>query len=75
VTNQNVVVAVVFSTGKNGATGPGGIDETANVNGDPVFVFHTPAARGAANGEFDDYVVWIPVGEFYGRLISAGVLP
>jgi type II secretory pathway pseudopilin PulG len=75
VTNLNVVVAIVFSVGKNGALGAAGTDEAANVNGDPVFVFHTPAPQGAANGEFDDYLVWIPVGEFYGRLISAGVLP
>jgi type II secretory pathway pseudopilin PulG len=75
VTNQNVVVAIVSSVGKNGATGSGGIDEAANINGDPVFVFHPPVAPGAPNGEFDDYLVWIPVGEFYGRLISAGVLP
>jgi type II secretory pathway pseudopilin PulG len=74
-TNQNLVVAIVFSVGKNGALPAGGIDEAANLNGDPVFVFHPPTPRGAANGEFDDYVVWIPAGEFYGRLISAGVLP
>ena len=38
VTNQNIVVAIVFSTGKNGSVGSGGIDEAANVNGDRVFV-------------------------------------
>jgi len=84
VTNQNIVAAVVWSQGKNFATvGTGGSDEGANnktrlptvQNNHPVFVFHTPAPAGAANGEFDDYLVWIPVGELYGRLISAGVLP
>jgi type II secretory pathway pseudopilin PulG len=72
---QGVVVAIVFSTGKNGATGGTGIDEAANLNGDRVFVYHTPTTTETANGEFDDQFLWITTGEFYGRLISAGVLP
>lgn len=74
-TNQTAVVALVFSVGKNGAAGGGGLDETANLDGDPVFVWHTPTPAGAANGEFDDQMVWIPVGELYAKLIAAGVLP
>ena len=72
---QNLIVAIVLSTGKNGAIGGGGIDEAANLNGDQVFVFHVPAPSGAANGEFDDQFTWITVGELYGKLIAAGVLP
>lgn len=75
VTNQTTLVAIVFSTGKNGATGAGGIDEAANLNGDRVFVWHTPTPVGATNGEFDDQITWITAGEFYGKLISAGLLP
>jgi prepilin-type N-terminal cleavage/methylation domain-containing protein len=75
VMTQKLVAAIAFSTGKNGATGSGGIDEAANVDGDRVFVWHTPAPVGAANGEFDDQMAWITVGELYGRLIAAGVLP
>jgi prepilin-type N-terminal cleavage/methylation domain-containing protein len=74
-TPNKPVVAVLFSTGKNGALGSGGIDEAANVNGDQVFVWHVPAPVGATNGEFDDQLMWITVGELYGKLISAGVLP
>jgi len=79
-TNQNIVVAAVYSVGKNfSVLGTGGADEAANTNtagaNDPVFVFHTPAPAGAAGGEFDDYLVWITVGELYGRLIAAGKLP
>jgi type II secretory pathway pseudopilin PulG len=74
-TNQSTVVALVFSTGKNGAIGGGGIDEAANTNGDRVFVWHTPAPMGAAGGEFDDQMTWIAVGELYGKLIAAGILP
>jgi prepilin-type N-terminal cleavage/methylation domain-containing protein len=76
---QSLVVAIVFSTGKNGATGGTGADEFANLNGagnvNPVFVFHTPAPSNAANGEFDDQFTWITVGELYNKLISAGKLP
>lgn len=76
VTNQNVVVAIIFSTGKNGAFPCATCtDEAANTNGDQVFVFHTPAPTGAAGGEFDDQFTWLTVGELYGKLIAAGVLP
>lgn len=75
VMTKNLVVAVIFSTGKNGASGSAGIDEAANLDGDPIFVSHTPAPTSATNGEFDDQLTWITVGELYGRLVSAGVLP
>jgi prepilin-type N-terminal cleavage/methylation domain-containing protein len=72
---MDIVVAILFSTGKNGTTGGTGTDESANLNGDRVFVWHTPTPSTAANGEFDDQFTWITTGEFYGRLIAAGVLP
>jgi prepilin-type N-terminal cleavage/methylation domain-containing protein len=74
VTNQNTVVAVVFSTGKNGAAG-GGANEARNLDGNPLFVSRAPDPPSAAGGEFDDLLVWIPVGVLYGRLVAAGVLP
>src|SRR5205085_1455782 len=78
--SQSLVVAIVFSTGKNGATtGGSGADEAKNLDGagnaDPVFVYHTPTPSGFATGEFDDQFTWITVGELYGRLIAGGVLP
>lgn len=75
VTNQNVVVAVVFSTGKNGATGGTGTNEARNLDANALFVSRPPDPAGAAGGEFDDMMVWIPVGLLYGRMIAAGVLP
>jgi prepilin-type N-terminal cleavage/methylation domain-containing protein len=71
VMTQNLVVAIVFSTGKNFATNTAGNgpDEVANLNGDRVFVFHTPAP------DYDDQMVWLAVGELYGRMIAGGVLP
>ena len=79
--SQTLVTAIIFSTGKNGgtATGGTGADEAANLDGagatNPIFVFHTPTPSTATNGEFDDQFTWISVGELYGKLISAGVLP
>jgi prepilin-type N-terminal cleavage/methylation domain-containing protein len=77
--SQNLVVAIVFATGKNGTTTGGtGADEMANVNSlgiDPVFVYHTPMPADVANGEFDDQFTWITAGELYSKLIAAGVLP
>jgi prepilin-type N-terminal cleavage/methylation domain-containing protein len=75
VTNQNAVVAVVFSTGKNGATGGTGTNEARNLDGNQLFVSRRPDPVGATGGEFDDIVAWIPVGMLYNRMISAGVLP
>jgi type II secretory pathway pseudopilin PulG len=74
-TNQDTIVAIIFSTGKNGASGSAGIDEAANLNGDRVFVWHTPTPAGATNGEFDDQMTWIAVGELYGRMVAGGLLP
>lgn len=76
---KNLVVAIIFSTGKNGSTGGSGIDEAANLNGagntDPVFVYHTPTPSTSAGGEFDDQFIWITVGELYNKMIAAGLLP
>jgi len=81
--NLGTVVAVIFSTGKNyasaqtaaAATAAGKADEAANLDGNTVYISHVPAPSTAAGGEYDDMMVWIPVGLFYGRLASAGVLP
>lgn len=75
VTNQNTVVAIIFSTGKNGATGGTGTNEARNLDGNALFVSRVPDPSGATGGEFDDLLVWIPVGVLYGKLIAAGVLP
>src|SRR4051812_29002547 len=64
--STGLVVAVIFSTGKNGAAGSSGTDELENINGDALFVFHTPTPNSSANGEFDDQLTWITHGEFYG---------
>ena len=75
VTNQNLLVAIVFSTGKNGTTGGTGINEARNLDSNALFVSRSPDPAGASGGEFDDQMLWIPVGELYGKLIAAGLLP
>jgi prepilin-type N-terminal cleavage/methylation domain-containing protein len=76
VTNQRLVVALVFSTGKNGATGGGtGSNEARNLDNNALFVSRPPDPAGAAGGEFDDQMTWITAGELYARLIAAGLLP
>ena len=79
---QSLVVAIVFSTGKNGSINAAGAgaDEQANLNGagsaDPVFVYHArQPADAVSGGEFDDQFTWITVGELMGRLVMAGRLP
>jgi prepilin-type N-terminal cleavage/methylation domain-containing protein len=83
VTNNGAVVAIVFSPGKNfpvtqsagAALSAGKNDEAANLDGNTVYISHPPAPTGAVGGEFDDQVLWIPIGLLYGRLAAAGVLP
>jgi hypothetical protein len=36
---------------------------------------HSPTGADFANGEFDDQMSWITVGELYSKLIAAGLLP
>jgi prepilin-type N-terminal cleavage/methylation domain-containing protein len=74
ITNQNTVVAIVLSTGRNGP-GASGANEARNLDANASFVSRTPDPPGAPGGEFDDLVVWLPVGLLYGRMVAAGVLP
>jgi len=75
------VPALMFSSGKNRATPPTGIDEQANQKLPPydatyqVFVTHEPAPAGAANGEFDDVVVYLSLNQLFNRMIMGGALP
>lgn len=74
--STNTVAFIVFSTGKNGAIAAGyGPHESANTDGNAVFISHLPSGVDAATGTFDDLMVWVPAGILYSKLISAGVLP
>ncbi len=69
------VPALVFSTGKNGGYGGAGLDEAANLDGNRVFVSHTPAPDSAANGEYDDLMIWLSPNILFNRMVAAGKLP
>lgn len=74
------VPLVIYSTGRNGNYGGTGADEAANPNAnsnnnDRVFVSHTPTASSAANGEFDDIVIWLSPNILLGKMVEAGKLP
>lgn len=79
--STNNAVAVIYSLGKNSATGGAGGDEAHNPNpqtpitADRAFVFHEPAASVATNGEFDDIVTWLSPNILYNRMVAAGKLP
>jgi len=73
-TSSPGVPVVIYSTGKNGASGGASGDEAENPNpnspdNDRVFVSHdfTPT--------FDDLVVWISPNILFNRMVAAGKLP
>ena len=67
--------AVIYSLGANWATGGTGNDEAQNLDGDRVFVSHVPSSATAANGEFDDIVVWLSPNILFNRMVAAAKLP
>ncbi len=74
-------VFVIYSVGKNAATGGTGSDETVNpnpnstgtANADRFFVSHEPSS--AAGNEFDDIVDWLSPNILFNRMVAAGRLP
>ncbi len=72
--------AIIYSLGKNAGSGGTGTDESANpnpfsANNDTVFISHESAPASAANGEFDDTLIWISPYELYGAMIYSEHLP
>jgi prepilin-type N-terminal cleavage/methylation domain-containing protein len=87
-TNNNTVVTVVLSFGKNGRGGYSdtglqaadgsttNADEDANTSGTTAFFSRELTANTAApGGEFDDLVLWIPASLYFNRMVSAAQLP
>jgi prepilin-type N-terminal cleavage/methylation domain-containing protein len=79
--------AVIFSTGRNGASlnactpTAASQDELENIDGlctndtvDRVFVAHDLTTADATSGAFDDVVIWVSPNVLYHRMISAGAL-
>ena len=59
----------------DGGYGGTGLDEAANLDGNRVFVSHTPAQDTATNGEFDDLMIWLSPNILFNRMVAAGKLP
>lgn len=70
--------AIKLSSGAQNACPPGGCsaDEQENYdNNDRNIVWRTRTAAGAAAGEYDDIVVWLPRYTLFNRMVAAGKLP
>jgi prepilin-type N-terminal cleavage/methylation domain-containing protein len=73
----NNAVAVIFSTGNNGALGDDGPDEIKNKTAtitNPIFYSRTTQTSTAEDGKFDDLVVWISPYVLYNAMIQVGQL-
>ena len=69
-------VLVVYSQGKNFATGGVGADEAVNQNGgSTAFIDHTPTPSSVPNGEYDDIMTWVSSNTVFSRMVQAGQLP
>lgn len=65
---------VLLSLGPNAARRPApGTDESRNVDGHGVFVWHEHSA--VPGNEFDDSLTWVPVNMLASRMVAAGRLP
>ncbi|HEY8856157.1 MAG TPA: prepilin-type N-terminal cleavage/methylation domain-containing protein [Rugosibacter sp.] len=68
-------VAIIYSLGKNAATGGNGIDENHNPNpqstiaADRVFISTQPSTT------FDDQMIWLSKNILFNRMVVAGQLP
>lgn len=76
--NNNTIVALLFSTGKNWvrtAHDVTRVDERINLNATNIFISHLPQSADAPGGEFDDQFTWISIGMLYDKLVTVGQLP
>lgn len=66
---------VVFSLGRNAGSSTSGssADESANLDGNQVFVSHSMTIGGG--NEFDDQLTWGSLNTLFSRMIAAGTLP
>lgn len=72
--------AIIYSTGKNGGYSGSGADESENpnpnsTNNNLIFISHPPTSNAAANGEFDDIMIWLSSYALVNRMVAAGQLP
>lgn len=74
---QSSIAFIVWSTGKNGLDavnyGPDEIENATTVNN--VFIYRAPSNSSSTQGQYDDLMVYVPIGVLYQKLVAAGVLP
>jgi prepilin-type N-terminal cleavage/methylation domain-containing protein len=78
VTLTTTAAAVVWSNGKNAASGGTSSDEKENPNPQTASYPDPNASRfvsHAASTDFDDIVIWLSPNVLYNRMITAGKLP
>lgn len=68
-------VAVIYSLGKNTATGGTDTDENQNYNPQSTVAADRAFVKTTSSDVFDDQLTWISRGILFGRLVSAGKLP
>ena len=68
-------VAVIYSLGKNVATGGTDPDENQNFNPQSTIAADRAFVKNTSRDVFDDQITWISRGIMFGRLVSAGKLP
>ena len=66
-------LAVIYSLGRNWATGGTSADESKNLDNDRAFVSHDPTEIGVTN-EFDDLATWLSPSVLYNRMVAAGAI-
>jgi prepilin-type N-terminal cleavage/methylation domain-containing protein len=71
---RNGYGAINLGTGSQNALSSSA-DEQENYDTDRNVVYRTRTAVGAAAGEFDDVVVWLPRYTLFNRMVAAGKLP
>lgn len=64
---------LLFSRGPNASAPTVGTDEQKNLDGDKLFVSHTPSAD--VGNEFDDIVTWISITTIISKMQAVGKLP
>ena len=68
-------VAIIYSLGKNTATGGTDTDENQNYNPQSTVAADRAFVKTTSSDVFDDQLTWISRGILFGRLVSAGKLP
>lgn len=68
-------VAVVYSLGKNAASGGSGVDENHNPNPQSALAADRAFVSAPQGTAFDDQMLWLSKSTLFNRLVAAGRLP